>query len=177
VTRTQHGATAFEAGGYVMRPSTNTWIGPGNRLDVNPLAGDFVPEMQFRIDERKPSAAISLNLAGTGAVADYVDVFLAVWSDTNVTYTIEKGTIKDNFYANRDESIAERVPAPKALADHDWSQGGRITLHREERTMRLLVNGALLKAFPVSQFIVRKVGLGAAFESVVVINSLEAGTP
>ena len=177
VNHTEHGLTKIEYGTYVLEPNANTWVGPGRWLDIAPLQSDFVLQFRFRILKRNPSAALSFGISGSDKDADYVKVYLDVWSDQNVTYSAESGRIKDSFYVVRERAISERETVRDEISRNDWSKGGTLNIMRDGGVMRLFVNEIFLKEFPVSRFPVAKISVGAAFASTIQITSIEARVP
>lgn len=176
-SQNEHGSIRVKHGTYVLQPSSNTWIGPGRWMDITTLEKDFVIDLRFRIKERNPSAVLSLGLASAGQDADYVKAYLDVWSSENVTYSLEKGRIKDNFYVIRENSIAEREQVPVEIRGHDWANGATVTLKRQGGIMQFFVNGSFVRAFPISRFRVSRLSLGAAFKSTLEVTSIEARIP
>jgi hypothetical protein len=181
-TTTGHGSVTLGFGNsYVLEPSGNTWIGPGRSIDIPALDGDFVFDVRFQIEERKPSSLLTFNLTAGGADAESVDVYFDVWDEGNVTYTLTKGRVRSGGglsmpHGVTEATIADREQLPFALKDHDWSKGSTLTLKREGGLVQFFVNGGFVKDFYVSRFPVMKTSVGAAFESKVVITSIEART-
>ena len=176
-SQNERGSIRVMHGTYVLQPSGNTWIGPGRWMDITALEQDFVIDLQFRIKERNPSALISLALGSAGQDADYVKAFMDVWSNDNVTYSLEKGRIKDDFYVVPENSIAERKQVPAELVGYDWTSGATITLKRQGGTMQFFVNRSFVREFPITRFRVSRLSLEAAFESTIEITSIEARKP
>ena len=163
---------------YVMEPSSNTTIGPGRLIEIPPVENDFVFDVRFQIEERHPSAVLSFALVGGGTDAESVDVYLEVWDEGNVTYTLTRGRVRSGGglpvpHAVVEETIAERTQLSSALKAHDWSKGSKLTLKREGGRMQLFVNDEFVKEFSVSRFPAAKLSLGAAFKSKIVITSIE----
>jgi trypsin-like peptidase len=179
ISNSQQGSISLGFGNtYVLKPASNTWIGPGRPMAIPSLQADFVLDVRFRITEKNPSTALSLNLLGTGDDADSVDAYLELWSSENATYTLYKGRVKRTglpvAHSVTEEVLAERVALPSSIAAHSWSQGGKITLKREGGKMAFFVNDEFIKDFAVSLFPFNEIGLGVAFPSTVEITSIEA---
>lgn len=173
VVTNEHGFVGPLNGEYVLAPTSNTWVGPGDVMPITPLAGDFIFEAHFRIAERHSEAAFHLELLGSGPQADYLSVFLDISDIANATYTLDKGWIKDQHYLTRDKLIAERAPLAPAIATSDWSKPSKISLKREGGVMQFFVNDLLVREFPVTIFTVANVSVEAAFPSKIVVTSLE----
>jgi hypothetical protein len=177
---TEHGSITLGFGNsYVMRPKSNIWIGPGRMMEITPpLNQDFVLDMKFRVESRSPSAVISFELSGAATDADDVNVYLELWNENSATYSITKGRVKSGAlpvpHAIPEESIAERAQLSAGIKSHDWSKGGKITMKREGGEMQLFVNDIYVNDFRVSVFPVQLISVGAAFNSTVVITSIEA---
>jgi len=178
----EHGAVTPGFGNsYVLQPSGNTWIGPGRAIDIPALNGDFVIDVRFKMEARNPSSSLSIELTGGGSDAESVDVFFDVWDEGNVTFTLTKGRVRSGGglsvpHGITEETIAEREQIPPALKDHDWSKGSMLTLKREGGRMQFFVNGGFVREFGVTRFPAMKISVGAAFDSKVVITSIEART-
>jgi hypothetical protein len=182
-TDTEYGSVGLAFGNsYFLEPTTNTWIGPGHLLEIPELAGDFVLDVRFRIERRNPSASLHLTLVGEGPDADAVDAFLDVWDQDNVTYTLAKGRVRSGGglgvpHAVTDETFAEREQVPPTVKAHDWSMGSKLTLKREAGRMQFFVNDNFVREFSVPRFPIRKLGVAAAFDSMIVLTSVEARSP
>jgi len=165
---------------YVMKPASNTWIGPGRPIDIPQLQGDFVLDVRFRIAEKNPSASLNLTLEVSGDDADRVDAYFDLWSDEKASYTLNKSKVKRAGLAVphvvTEEMIAERVALPASMAAHQWFSGGKITLRREGGKMAFFVNDEFVKEFTISLVPFNELGLGVAFPSTVEITSIEART-
>lgn len=178
----EHGAVALGFGNaYVLQPSSNTWIGSGYQNILPILEGDFVFDVRFRIEEQHPSASLQYNLTGDGTDAESVDVYLSVWNEGNVVYSLTKGRVRSGGglpvpHLITEETVAEREQLPAAIQDQDWTQGNKLTLKREGGHMQFFVNGMFVKEFSVSRFPVVKTSVGAAHASKIVITSIEART-
>jgi hypothetical protein len=174
----EHGSVGHAQGSYVLRPTSNTWIGPGQHMPVTPLDADFVFDASFRITERQSEeTALQLMLVGAGEQADYVNLYLMIGAPGTARYTLERGWIKDRFYVTRDQTFADGELLEPALAGHDWSQSGKLTLKRERGEMQLFVNDVFVRRFPVPLFTVTSVGVGAAWPAVVTLGALAARVP
>jgi hypothetical protein len=174
---TGEGSALPEGGEYVIHPSGNAWIGTGHPIDIQPLDGDFVFDMHFRVDERTTSVGLQMELTGPGQDADYVEIFFELWDQNNVTYSLDKGWIKDGHYLTRDKLIAERQQLPTNLKAHDWSKGTKITLKREGGKAQFFVNDGYVADFPVTLFPVAKIYIAAAWPSKIAITSIEGRKP
>lgn len=162
---------------YVMRPSSNTWIGPGRMIPMPPVDSDFVLELRFRIIARSPSASLSLQIAADGDDADAMSMYFDVWEEKNVTYSISTSKIRRaNLpvpHVVATQYVAERVQLAERLKTHDWSKGNKLTLRRERGEMYFFVNDGFVRSFPTSVFRVERVSVGAAFASTIEIESIE----
>lgn len=174
-SNTEYGSAAPESGEYVIRPTGNTWVGTERPIPVA-LEGDFVFDVRFRVEERAPSAALQVQLTGAGNDADYIALYLELWTDHNVTFSIDKGWIKDGHYQTRDRMIAERQRLPPNIPYQDWSRGAKITLKREGGKAEFFVNDGYVIEFAVPRFTVASIHVSAAFPSKVVITSIEGRT-
>jgi hypothetical protein len=174
---TEHGSAEPSQGEYVLQPLGNTWVGPGRLIDILPLEGDFVFDVHFRITDRDPSSSLEVEWYGSGNVAPSIDFFLEVWNNNNATYSLQTGTLKDNFYATRDREIASRVLLPSSVVASDWSKGSTITLRRKGGTAYLFVNDTYIATFAVPVFAVSRLSVGAAFKSKISLSSIEARIP
>jgi hypothetical protein len=177
----QYGAIRLGFGNsYVMRPNSNTWIGPDRMMETPPLNQDFVLDVRFRIESRDPSAVLELKLSGSGTDANAVDLYFELWDENNVTYSLQMGRIRSGGLpvpnVINEETIAEREQLPAAIKSHDWSKSSKLTLKREGGEMQFFVNDEYVKAFGVSLFPVERIHVGAAFPSAIVITSIEART-
>jgi len=161
------------AGEYILKPSGDVYIGSGP-MPITPLDGDFVLDMWFQIEEMNPSATLILFLNSSGQKnIDTVEVFLTVWDQGNVTYSITTSNVNDiNQYPK--EFIAEEVQLSPNLAANNWTRGGKLTIKREGGGMQFFVNGTYVTDFPVSLFTVAEVGVGAGRPSKISITLIEA---
>lgn len=169
----QYGSVGAQNGEYVLSANSNTWVGPGHVMPITALTGDFIFEAHFRVEQRSPEASLQLQLLGSGQQADYISVYLEIWDAGNVTYSIDKGWIKDDHYLTRDRLIAERVHLEPTIAASDWSKPSKIGLKRENGVIQFFVNDVFVRDFPVSLFTVSNVAVEAAFKSKIVVTSLE----
>jgi hypothetical protein len=174
---TEHGTAGPSQGEYVLQPLSNTWVGPGRMIDLLPLEGDFVFDVHFRMAERDPSSSLQLEWFGSGNAASSISFFLEVWSDNNATYSLQTGTLKDNFYAGLDKEIASRVLLPASVIGSDWSRGNKITLRRKGGTAYLFVNDTYIVSFAVPVFVVSRLSVGGAFKSKISLSSIQARIP
>ncbi len=175
----EHGSVSLGFGNsLVLKPSSNTWIGPGRAIDIPSIEGDFVCDVRFRIEERSPSASLHVSFAGAGDDAETIDVYLSIWRDDNVTYTLNKGRVRSGEglavpHVVTEAVIAEREQLPPAVRDQNWSTGSELTLKREGGQMQFFVDDQFVKAFDVSLFSVEEVSIGAAQKSTIVVTSIE----
>jgi hypothetical protein len=179
--KSEHGLTTLGfANSYVIQPYSNTWLGPGQHFDIPVIEGDFVFDTRFRIEARHPSTALKIDLTGGGADAESVSAYFYVWDDDNVTYTLTLNRVRSGGdlavpHVITEETFAEREKLPLALYEgHDWSKGCKLTLKREGGQMQFFVNDKFVKQFRVSLFPLMKMSVGVAFESRIVITSIEA---
>ena len=175
---TEHGRVSLGFGNaLVLAPSSNTWLGLGRGIEVTGVEGDFVCDARFRIEERGPSAALNWTLEETGPAADRVDVVVSVWGDDRATYTLTKDRVKTEGLAVphvvTEAVVAERASLPADLRAHDWSTGSELTLKRSGGEMQFFVNDRHVETFDVSLFPVGEMHLSAAFESKIVVTSIE----
>lgn len=165
---------------YVMKPASNTWIGPDRPINIPQLQGDFVLDVRFRITEKNPSASLNLTLQGSGDDADRLDVYFDLWSDEKASYTLNKSKVKRAGLAVphvvTEEVIADRVALPASMAAYQWPSGGKITLKREGGKMAFFVNDEFVKEFTISLFPFNELGVEVALPSTVEITSIEART-
>lgn len=175
---TEHGRVSLGFGNtLVLEPSSNTWLGLGRGIEVAGVEGDFVCDARFRIEERGPNAALNWTLEETGPAADRVDVVVSVWGDDRATYTLTKDRVKTEGLAVphvvTEAVVAERASLPADLRAHDWSTGSELTLKRSGGEMQFFVNDRHVDTFDVSLFPVGEMHLSAAFESKIVVTSIE----
>lgn len=176
---TEHGSVTLGFGNsLVLKPASNTWIGPGSGIDIPSVQGDFVCDVRFRIEERNPSAALHVQFSGAGEDAEAVDVYFSVWRDDRATYTLNKARVRSGEglavpHVITESVVADRVELPPEVVDSDWSAGGEITLKREGGEMQFFVNDTFIKGFDVSLFPIEEISLGAAFESTITVTSIE----
>ena len=179
VAQNEYGVVSLGFGNsYVLQPNSNTWIGSNTQPVVPGLTGDFVLDVRFKIEEPNPSSALSLKLTGDGNDAESIDVYFDFWGPGNVDYSLSKGRVRSGGglavpHAITEETIAERVKAPAGILNHDWAQGGKLTLKREGLEMQFFINDVFVRRFQVSTFQVAKTSIGVAFASKVTITSIE----
>lgn len=180
ITPIEHGLVSLGFGNsYVLQPSSNVWIGSGPQPIVPELTGDFVFDLRFQIEERNPSSGITVNLAGGGNDAESIDVYLDVWEQGNVTYSLTRGRIRSGGglavpHVITEEIYADRSQVPAAVKQHNWTQGGKLTMKRDGGDMQVFINDVFVKEFRVSTFPVVKTSVGVVFASKVVFTSAEA---
>ena len=109
-------------------------------MPITPLSGDFIFEAHFRVEEPSPESSLELQLLGSGQQADYISVYLEIRDVGNVTYSIDKGWIKDDHYLTRDRLIAERVHLEPTIAASNWSKQSKMGLKRENGVIQFFVN-------------------------------------
>lgn len=180
---TEHGRVSLGFGNaLVLEPSSNTWIGPGQTIEIPPVGGDIVCDLRFRIEERASSAALKLSLQGPGNDADALQLFLSVWDTDNVTYTLQKARVRSGGglgvpHLVTEEEVANRAQLPAAAKSQDWARGSELTVKRVGGDMQVFVNDQFVRDFPMASFPVSKLSLGAAFASKIVVTSLEIRVP
>ena len=179
----EHGRLSLGFGNaLVLQPSSNTWIGPGETIEISRVEGDFVCDLRFRIEERAPSAALNLRLQGVGDDADALKLFFSVWDDDHATYSIQKARVRSGGglgvpHLVTEEEVASRVDLPDPVQAHDWASGSELTLKRVGGEMQFFVNDQFVRDFPVAAFPVSKMALGAAFAAKIVVTSIEIRVP
>lgn len=176
----EHGSVTLGFGNsYVLQPSSNTWIGGRPNYNIPAIEEDFVIDLRFRIEERNPSSSLRINFTGGGTDAESVVIHFTIWNDNNVVYSLTKDRVRSGEglsvpHRITEEKIAEREQLPLATEAHDWSQGSKLSLKREGGKMQFFVNDIFIKEFSVSRFPIEKTSIGAAWESKIMITSLEA---
>lgn len=176
---TEHGSVTLGFGNaLVVKPTSNTWIGPGRTIGIPSVEGDFVCDVRFRIEERSPSAALHVRFSGAGNDAEAIDAYVSVWRDDRVTYTLNKARVRSGEglavpHVVTERVVADRVELPSEVSGSDWAAGGELTFKREGGVMQFFVNDTFVEEFDVSLFPVEGISLGAAFESTITITSME----
>lgn len=177
INSTAEGSAGPEGGQYVIQPKGDAWIGTGHPIDIQSLEGNFVVDIHFRVEERSSSASLQVELTGPGQDADYVTMFFDVWDQNNVTYSLDKGWIKNDHYLTRDKLIADRQQLPANLKAYNWAKETKLTLKREGGSAQFFVNDGYVADFPVSLFPIAKIYVAAAFPSRIAITSIEGRRP
>lgn len=174
----EHGSiTLTSTNSYVLQPSSNIWIGPGRYIDIPAINGDYVFDIWVAFHHKLPSA-LKIIMSGSGTEADLINLYLSVWDKNKVTFSITKDLVRSGNglpigYVVRSEKIASREQLPNTLKNHKWTKNSKLTIKREGGNLYFFVNDKLVKKFFASVFTVDKIDIGAAFESKVVLTSIE----
>lgn len=178
--KTKNGTiTLSSTNSYVIQPFSNSWVGPGRSIEIPSINGDYVFDVWFRLHEELPTA-LNFNLTGGGVEAPSIKLYLSFWEKDKTTYSITKDLVRSGNglpipYVVRSESVASREKLPvSGFKSHNWIKGGKLTIKREGGNIQLFVNDKFIKQFSASLFSVKKISVGAAFESKVIISSIEA---
>jgi hypothetical protein len=166
----EQGSCKPDQGEYIISPTSNVWFGTPY-LQITPVPEDFVFDLHFRVPEKNKYAGLWFQFSGSEQQANYISIIFEI-SEGAVLYSLEKGWIKDNLYANVEQRFAEREHLSAKISSSDWSQDNKITFKREKSNMGLFINDIFVKSFPVSLFTVNQVSLAAA-SSKWIIRSLE----
>ena len=167
-----YGSARAEGSAYVIQPLTNTLIGP-SRIGIQPLDGDFLFNMHFRV-EQSPAA---FNLALMDRDGDSVVFINIQLHQNNVTYSLERGWIKNGPNGPQDKLIATGQQLPISLRAHDWSKESKVALKRQGGKAQFFVNDGYVMDFPVSLSPIAMISLNGAWPSKIVITSVEGRKP
>ena len=169
----EHGHVGPEGGNYVLEATSNTWMGPGRKLPISPLQGDFIMDIAFQI-VRKKDCSLSITLSDAGSDYAQLSFYFDIWEAGSQTFSITEDWVRQNFYADTKRKIAERASVPPDFRSPDWTGENTLSVKREGQQIGFYLNGHLLRSFPSPDFDVRQFGLGIAFESRVLLTSVKA---
>ncbi len=177
---TDYGTTTLSStNSYVIQPSSNAWIGPGRSIEIPSIDEDYVFDVWFRFHDKLPTA-LQFEIAGGGDEAPSIELFLSLWDKNKATYSITKSLVRSGNglgvpHVVRSEVIASREKLSVSDSkNHNWTKGSKLTIKREGGNIQLFVNDSFIKQFPAPLFPVKKISIAAAFESKVIITSIEA---
>ena len=175
--KNQYGVAQPEAKGYGLQAVSNTWVGPGQYVDITPdIHGDFILDLTFKVVHRT-NASMSITLSDAGKNYPQVEFFFDIWEKGNLTYSIYENYVKNNFYSNIRRKFAERLPVKWNTSTIDWGTPNTLTIKREGNRMAFYLNRVQLHGFSVPTFPLKKMGLGLAFKSKILFTSVQARVP
>lgn len=172
----EHGYARPEGSYYALEARSNTWVGSGRLLPITILRGDFIVEMSFRVIH-KTNCGLSITLSDAGDDYSQLVFYFDIWDSGSLNFSINENDVDDDFYVKLKRKVADRTSVPVNLSSVDWTKGNRLSVKREGNSISFYFNGHLLKSFYSSIFDIKKVGVGLAFKSKILLTSLEARVP
>ena len=171
----EHGYVGPQGNYYTLSAKSNTWMGPGRHLPITPLRDDFIMNINFKVLHKK-DCSLSFTLSDAGQNYSQIAFYFDMWKSGNTTFSIYEQWVRNNFYVNNKRQIAERLQAPQNFASNAWSNVNTLSFKRVGNQVDFYCNNQLLKEFQAPKFDIKKIGLGIAFESSVMLTSMEAKT-
>jgi hypothetical protein len=171
----EHGYVGPQGSNYTLSAKSNTWMGPGRHLPITPLRDDFIMNINFKVVHKK-DCSLSFTLSDAGQNYSRIAFYFDMWKSGKTTFSIYEQWVRNNFYVDNKTKIASRLQAPQNLASNAWTNVNTLSFRRVGNIVGFYCNNQLLKEFQAPKFDIRKVGVGIAFESRVMLTSMEAKT-